>query len=265
MLIWLPPSEGKTAPPADGPAVDLASLLLPELTEQRSQVMAALAKVSQAAGAAQTLGLGPKTAAEVSLNCCLKDSPCAPALELYTGVLYDALGADTLSAQGRSLLSSSTWILSALFGFVRPEDLLPNHRLAMGVSLPPLGTLTSWWRPRLDAVIGADVAGQTVFDCRPGAYRNAYPARTADVVELLVTRQGPEGRSAVTHLVKQWRGWAVRWLLDHSRVDAASSRADLLEALSELRGHRGILDVEVADAKSNRHGGSSTVVRLITV
>jgi hypothetical protein len=48
----------------------------------------------------------------------LRDAPTMPAIDRYTGVLYDALDAGTPLADARSFASSSVVVHSALFGLV---------------------------------------------------------------------------------------------------------------------------------------------------
>ena len=187
MQIWLPPSEGKAAATA-GPQLSLDTLVFPQLGEARSQVITALQELGAGDDARRVLKLGAKSAAEAKANLRLFEDGCAPALDLYTGVLFEALDAGSLTDAQTRKLNSVTLITSGLFGFVRPGDPIPGHRLAMGVNLPPLGPLATWWRPRLETAVG-DLAGEVVFDVRSGPYRAACPAKSASVVELGVVRE----------------------------------------------------------------------------
>ena len=90
MLIVLPPSEGKTAP-SDGPVLDLAALSFPRLTQVRDQVSRALVRLAGTRRAAEVLGLGPTQADAVETDARLFEVPCAPAGEVYTGVLFGEL------------------------------------------------------------------------------------------------------------------------------------------------------------------------------
>ena len=97
VLILLPPSEGKTAP-TSGPSLDLDSLLdADRLTAARREVMSALVEVSRSDEGASVLGLGPRSAEQVSTNLTLETSPCVPAHQLFTGVLYEAARLDGAS------------------------------------------------------------------------------------------------------------------------------------------------------------------------
>ena len=149
VLILLPPSEGKTAP-ASGPSLDLDSLLDAErLTAARREVMSALAGVSRSAEAASVLGLGPRNAEQVGINLSLETSPCVSAHRLFTGVLYEAAGLDSIAEDptGRAALERHCVVFSGLWGILSPTDLVPDHRLSMGTSLPGPGRLPAFWKP----------------------------------------------------------------------------------------------------------------------
>ncbi|MDA2987108.1 MAG: hypothetical protein O2789_05180, partial [Actinomycetota bacterium] len=100
--MLLPPSEGKSAADS-GPTVDLATLSFPDLTPTRTAVLAALVKLCSGSGtnAAKVLGLGPTQHGEVGANARLAQEPCAPAIDVYTGVVYEALDAASLTTAGR--------------------------------------------------------------------------------------------------------------------------------------------------------------------
>jgi uncharacterized protein len=97
VLVLLPPSETK-APGGDGAPLDLAALSAPALTPVRSEIIDALGKLAGDVPASRTaLGLSPKQDDEIARNAELWTSPTRPALERYTGVLYDALDVGSLT------------------------------------------------------------------------------------------------------------------------------------------------------------------------
>ncbi|MEC9053152.1 MAG: peroxide stress protein YaaA, partial [Actinomycetota bacterium] len=102
MLILLPPSEGKTAP-RRGKPLDLAALTCPELTDARCAVIDALVDLcsGDVAKAAELLEVGATQHDLVALNAGLADAPTARADAVYSGVVYDALDAATLSTAAR--------------------------------------------------------------------------------------------------------------------------------------------------------------------
>ena len=90
MIILLPPSSGKTAP-TSGPSLDLSSLLFgSKLTSCREELIKDLHQVCSHANAAQVLKIGPNTVGDIADNLDVYEAPTTTALNLYTGVLFEA-------------------------------------------------------------------------------------------------------------------------------------------------------------------------------
>ncbi len=219
VLILLPPSEGKTAPDS-GPPLALDSLLdAGRLTTARHEVMSALAEVSRRPDAASVLGLGPRSAELARANLSLETAPCAPAYQLFTGVLYEAAELDsaTRSTAGREALEGHCVILSGLWGALSPTDLVPDHRLSMGTSISGPGRLSSFWRPHLAPVLEDMAASGLVVDCRSADYVAAWKPSARDGIEVMtvrVVRVLDDGsRKVVSHMAKRARGLLTGALL----------------------------------------------------
>ena len=94
MLLLLPPSETKRDGGVEGSALDLEALEFASLTPQRRAALAALARLSRSVGESmRALALGQSLRFEVDRNRAVRTSPTMPAIDRYTGVLYDALDA----------------------------------------------------------------------------------------------------------------------------------------------------------------------------
>ncbi|SDN27586.1 hypothetical protein SAMN05660642_04474 [Geodermatophilus siccatus] len=209
MLVLLPPSETK-APGGDGAALDLAALSWPELTDVRAGLVTALAELAGDLPAARTaLGLSAKQDDEIARNAELRVTPTMPALERYTGVLYDALDVRSLTRAQRARADRRLAVGSALFGVVRGTDPIPAYRLSAGSALPGLPTLRTLWRPALGPVLaGVD---ELVVDLRSGAYAALAPVPGAVTLEVLSER--PDGtRAVVSHSNKAHKGRVARLL-----------------------------------------------------
>jgi len=218
VLILLPPSEGKAAPRRRGRPVRLEDLSLPELEPTRQQVLAALREVSARPDALAVLGLGERLAPEVQRNLALDTSPAAGALEVYTGVLYEALDHRTLSVAARRRAARVLRVQSALWGPVGPGDRIAPYRLSMSTTLPGLGPLAGLWRRVLAAPMAALAGDGVVVDCRSAPYAAAWSPTGGAARSLLAVRVFTEvagHRTVVSHLAKQTRGEVVRALLEH--------------------------------------------------
>ena len=248
MLLVLPPSETKRDGGAEGSALDLASLLFPELTRRREQALRALARLSRSVQAsAEALALGPTQRFEIDRNRAVRGAPTMPAIERYTGVLYDALDASSLTPAARAWLERHVVIHSALFGPVGAGDLIPAYRLSHNSRLPGLA-LRAHWRTPLAAALGAGVG--LVLDLRSESYVALGPITPGpERWYLRVVSIGPTGQKrALTHFNKQGKGAFVQAIaiagIDHP--DAASLLAWAATAgIALTRGAPGELELTV--------------------
>ena len=180
MLILLPPSEGKNQPVSKA-KVNLAKLVFSkELLEIRSRL----------------------------LTKSLAAAPAAKAIDVYTGVLYQALDWKSLSATAQARGEKSILISSAIFGVLRPSDLIPNYKAKIK---------TSDWKaalkPALDG-LGADL----IIDCRSSTYAGTWQSPPANTVAVRVFKKEKGKISVITHLSKKYRGELTRVLLKAGKV-----------------------------------------------
>lgn len=195
MLVLLPPSEGKTAPEAGEP-VDLGSLAFAaELREQRELLLDALEPG-------------------------LRKAPTALAAAVYTGVLFKRLELPRLPAKARRRVL----IASALWGFVRPDDRIPQYRLPPKEKLDGIGPLAKFWRPALAEAL-PDTDRDLIVDMRSGAYSTMWkPKRTTLLAVRAFSEENGE-RKAVSHMAKAVRGDVARALLQAKKAPGAAEAA----------------------------------------
>jgi uncharacterized protein len=241
MLILLPPSEGKAPSPARGRPLDLGRLAQPELTQARSQLTTALAELcaGDAVAARAALGLSPGLAGEVEVNRRLLTAPTRPAADLYTGVLYEALGLATLPTPARRRAGRWLLVFSGLWGALQLSDRVPAYRLSPDAALPGVGTLASVWREPLAAAMASAAARGLVLDLRSTSYAALWrPAgEVADrTVTLRVLQErvpgDPASRTVVSHFNKATKGRLVRALL--TSPDDPKTPKQLLRTLDAL-------------------------------
>jgi cytoplasmic iron level regulating protein YaaA (DUF328/UPF0246 family) len=222
MLVLLPPSETKRDGGVEGSALDLSLLRFPELGAPRKAALSALRTLSRnLAISTGALGLGPKQRFEIDRNRVVASSPVMPAIERYTGVLYDGLGVETLPLSARSWVDDHVLVNSALFGLIGAGDPIPAYRLSHNSRLPGL-SLKKHWRAPLAALLEAQPG--VILDLRSESYAALGPLpRRDDAVYLRVVTQTADGRTnALTHFNKKGKGVFVRALatagVDHPDV-----------------------------------------------
>ncbi|MER5774582.1 peroxide stress protein YaaA [Streptomyces sp. NPDC002039] len=240
MLVLLPPSEGKAAGGSGAP-LKPETLSLPGLAGARSAVLEELVElcVGDEFKAREVLGLSEGLRGEVAKNAELRTAVARPAGEIYTGVLYDALGLATLPEPAVASAERSLLVFSGLWGAVRVTDRIPSYRCSMGVRLPGLGALGAYWREPMASVLPEAAGEGLVLDLRSSAYASAWKpkgevaGRTATVRVLHSQRvDGVEKRSVVSHFNKATKGRLVRDLLLAGA--APGSPAELVTALRDL-------------------------------
>ena len=227
MLILLPPSETKRPGGTRGP-VDLASLSLPGLLPERERMTGALIDLARdAAASARVLKLGPKQQDDATVNAQLHTGPVMPAVDRYTGVLFDALDASSLDAAARTWLGRNVLVHSAAFGPVGAMDRIPAYRLGAGLAVPGVVPGRPPWADAVTAQLAAERTG-FVLDLRSESYvgLGPVPAELASAY-VRVTSEAADGVvRALNHFNKQAKGHLVRALaVSRPRV---GSRAALL-------------------------------------
>lgn len=229
MRIVLPPSETKTPGGLPGSSLDWSGLVLANtLTDTRSHIARDLVELcGDTDGAKKALGLGVTGDAWVEANREVTASPVMPAIDRYTGVVFDALDVASLSPHARERAQSTLWLFSALFGPLRATDLIPRYRLSFDSTLPGM-SLKARWQPHAEAIW----SGEFTVDLRSEGYRALAPLPPGCGVFVKVVKD-LHGKAAVGHANKATKGRLVRDMVE-SGIEIAT--ADELVAWLSSRG-----------------------------
>ncbi|OCB68321.1 hypothetical protein A5729_00475 [Mycobacterium vulneris] len=224
MIVLLPPSETKRTG-GDGPPVRLDILSSPKLTPLRQSLIDELVALAADPPACRTaLGISASQDAEIERNAALWQAPTMPAIERYTGVLYDALDIGSLRGAAATRARARLAVGSALFGLLRADDPVPAYRLSASSKLPGQPGLAKRWRPLLEPVLADIAAHDLIVDLRSGSY--AGLGRIPDAVRVQVLAEHADGhRTVVSHFNKAHKGHLARAL--------AGSRAEPSDAAAE--------------------------------
>jgi cytoplasmic iron level regulating protein YaaA (DUF328/UPF0246 family) len=236
VLILLPPSETKRDG-GDGPPLDYRALSHPRLSTVRRGLTRRVSALARTPDEMMSrLKLGPKLAFEVDRNRALTKSPTMPAMDRYTGVLFEALDAATLDPSARAFAAEHVRIHSALFGLLGAVDPIPAYRLSHDSRLDA-PTVKTIWAPAITKELLAHRT-ELVVDLRSEAYVHLgpVPAAVAQAHFLRVVTTGPDGvQRALNHFNKKAKGELTRALMQHG-VDFAT--VDELLAWAAAAGHR---------------------------
>ena len=151
-----------------------------------------------------------------------KKSPTpGPAIQVYTGVLYAALGWDRLNKAAQKLGQSSIAIISAKYGALRPLDPIEPYKEKINNELMRLivaATLNS-------------ISTDLIIDCRSSTYQTVWPSPIEKTVEVKVFTKVDGEKKVITHMSKKTRGEVTRHILLSGKV--VKTPAQLHEIVSQ--------------------------------
>lgn len=225
-IILLPPSEGKADGGTPGTRWKTGSGTFVGLGSARSQVVRALDAAR--GGSGTLLGVrGTHLERALRANTTLTSSPTLPAWQRYTGVVWDHLDIESLSARARALALTNIVVPSGLAGIVAADDPLPDYRLKMGASLAPLGKLSTWWRDQVSTAFTQHSRGRRVLDMLTTEHRAVFNDRGGWSEITFVSKSG----AAIGHDAKATKGLFARHV-----VTSLAEGATVDDALRSFRG-----------------------------
>ena len=151
-----------------------------------------------------------------------KKSPIpGPAIQVYTGVLYAALGWDRLNKAQQKIGQTSIAIISAKYGAVRPMDPIEPYKEKINNEL---------MRPIVGATLNS-VSTDLIIDCRSSTYQTVWPSPIEKTVEIKVFTKVDGEKKVITHMSKKTRGEVTRHILLSGKV--VKTPAQLHEIVSQ--------------------------------
>ena len=135
------------------------------------------------------------------------NSKCVPAIDRYTGVVYNHIDWQTLNAKSKKYMNNHIIIFSGLFGLLAPDTLIPDYKLKMNVL-----SLKNLWSPIISNYLKDE---EIIFDLLPQVHRKAYtPNKNTIKVDFLVRHKGKT--SAAGHFGNAVKGQFIRFLAQNN-------------------------------------------------
>ena len=125
------------------------------------------------------------------------------AIQVYTGVLYAALGWNTLSKAQQKLAQESIVIISAKYGALRPLDPIEPYKEKI---------VNKEMAPKVAAVLNP-ILSELIIDCRSSTYQTVWQSPIEKTVEVKVFTTVEDEKKVITHMSKKSRGEVTRHLL----------------------------------------------------
>ena len=132
-----------------------------------------------------------------------KSADPGAAIQVYTGVLYAALGWNTLSKAQQKLAQESIVIISAKYGALRPLDPIEPYKEKI---------VNKEMAPKVAAVLNP-ILSELIIDCRSSTYQTVWQPPIEKTVEVKVFTTVEDEKKVITHMSKKSRGEVTRHLL----------------------------------------------------
>jgi uncharacterized protein len=137
--------------------------------------------------------------------------PRLPAWQRYSGVVWSHLGPATL----QPALRRRVLVPSSLYGVTTAEDRIGDFRLKMNVGVTPLGTMATFWRPRVTSALTAHAPRSTIVNLLPLEHEGAIDLEELTRARRVVRVEFIDGVGGTTvgHDAKAVKGVLARTLL----------------------------------------------------
>lgn len=155
----------------------------------------------------------------------------SPAVMSYHGIQYQSMAPEVMDSAQLDWLQNHLWILSGLYGCVRPFHAVEPYRLEMGAKLVVDGArdLYAFWGDKLARAIAPAGSNTTIVNLASVEYAKAVLPRLAGDATAVTCLFGegirngkPIQRSTAS---KKARGSMVRWMAENKLEDASELTA----------------------------------------
>ncbi|MGW4942000.1 YaaA family protein [Actinoplanes sp. NPDC004185] len=181
-----------------------------------------------------TAGVAEKTAAQMAeWNA---DGPQRPALDCFIGDIYSGLQANEFTPAQRAYAEEKLFILSGMYGLLRPSDGIRPYRLEMGYRLPDprFANLYKFWGDAIAELLPGDVPIVNLAAQEYSRTVTPFVAKSRVVTPKFLTVDPATGKTkfVVVH-AKIARGAFARWLITEG-IDSTDRLGDFTEVGYEL-------------------------------
>jgi cytoplasmic iron level regulating protein YaaA (DUF328/UPF0246 family) len=142
-----------------------------------------------------------------------------PAIYAFNGEVYLGIDSYTISEEKMIDLQNRLFILSGLYGLLKPLDLIQPYRLEMGTKLP-VGThknLYEFWKPKLVKALNSALSKNELFvNLASTEYFSAVDQKALKVPVITPEfKDYKEGKlKMISFFAKKARGLMVRYIVD---------------------------------------------------
>lgn len=164
-------------------------------------------------------------------NTNLMTSEVMPAIQRYTGVMYDAIDVSSLDADTKNRASENICIIDGLFGCLRGSDLIPDYKCKINTKLTGLD-VSVFWQEKLVDLFDPCEKDTIILDLLPDAHKKVIPPDTRMVEIVFMDRKSDGSYKKTGHHAKALKGHFVRYILGYEYISE-----EILTAYAYAKGY----------------------------
>ncbi|BDC99389.1 peroxide stress protein YaaA [Persicobacter psychrovividus] len=154
------------------------------------------------------------------------------ALLAFKGDVYTGIDTSSLSDENLLFAQQHLRILSGLYGYLQPLDLIQPYRLEMKIKLPAKGknNLYEFWDDRITKALNKDLKAQkspVLINLASNEYFKAVKKKLveATIITPVFKEKKGDNYKVIAIFAKKARGKMVRYIIDHEIESAEELKA----------------------------------------
>ena len=165
-----------------------------------------------------------------------------PAISMYYGVSFKELNLEDYSEKSLEYLKNNLLILSALYGFSQPFDLVKKYRLDMTMPIVDKG-LYNFWKKEINEYISKSLAkDEVLLNLASGEFSKLIDTKKINMINLDFKEEKDGTYKSVSTYSKKARGKFLNYLV--------KNQIDSLEEIEKINLDGYTLNKELSNAKN---------------
>ena len=136
-----------------------------------------------------------------------------PAISMYYGVSFKELELEAYSEKSLKYLKNKLFILSALYGFSQPFDLLKKYRLDMTMSITDKGLYNFWKKEVNDYILSSLTKNQVLLNLASGEFSKLIDTKKINMINIDFKEEKDGTYKSVSTYSKKARGKFLNYLI----------------------------------------------------
>lgn len=155
-----------------------------------------------------------------------------PAIERYSGVMFQSISYKDLDSKQKNNANQSILFIDALFGLLKPLDLIPDYKLSISSKIKDL-KIDNFWKNILKEALKEIFNNNIIIDILPEAHRKAIiidPNVQHYKINFFIEKNAKIVNAG--HISKKLKGEFIRYILNFDEINL-----DILYKFSHSQGY----------------------------